>query len=69
MTDEYSTHELPPFFTTWRQMYAAVIANLFFLILLFYWITLIFFLTQKACLYRQNSPLCKKHTQNLPDYF
>jgi hypothetical protein len=39
MTDEYSTHELPPFFTTWKQMYAAVIANLLFLILLFYWIT------------------------------
>jgi hypothetical protein len=44
MTDEdtYSTHELPPFFKTWKQMYIAVIANLFFLILLFYWITLYF---------------------------
>ncbi len=37
--DEYSTHELPPFIKTWKQMYIAVMANLFFLILLFYWIT------------------------------
>lgn len=37
--DEYSTNELPPFIKTWRQMYAAVIGNLIFLMLLFYWIT------------------------------
>jgi hypothetical protein len=42
MTDEYSTHELPPLFKTWRQMYVAVITNLLCLIGLFYWITLYF---------------------------
>lgn len=41
--DKHSEEEeLPPFFKTWKQMYIAVIANLFLMIALFYGFTKIF---------------------------
>ena len=34
-----SEEDKPPFFKTWQGMYALVLGNLLFMILIFYWIT------------------------------
>ncbi|MFP4340967.1 MAG: hypothetical protein ACLFQO_11035 [Cyclobacteriaceae bacterium] len=37
--DDHQDYEKPPFFDSWAGMYALVLGNLFFLIILFYLLT------------------------------